>query len=352
MSEQDPLEFPHEAILAFIKDLNELFEGLTVKDLKQPTPELVQKIYFNILIDLGLDEAIINCQQAEFDLLDEIGDHPDIYKSMLATLSLQAACHNTLEHISGEKIIIWGPFCVNLTFFIGTTTFSLSDLLNPHPKRTQRFLSVLQNFWTFCNSINHKVVDVQDEIDKLLVEKKKEESTLDDYRNKINHIKSRNVEEAEEVKIMTSKIENLQKKSQELLAEKEELYALNINLKEKLEDASKATHILDEKVKALETDRDNLQGAVDGAAAIKKLEDDLVKTKEERECRERLRLESADRVTAVERSTTVLNSILEIVQQYSSEKSEIRNFETKIQEIKVSLMLLKIGFESAIPSPG
>lgn len=228
--------------------------------------------------------------------------------------------------------------------FIGTTTFSLSDLLNPHPKRTQRFLSVLQNFWTFCNSINHKVVDVQDEIDKLLIEKKKEESTLDDYRNKINHIKSRNVEEAEEVKIMTSKIENLQKKSQELLAEKEELYALNINLKEKLEEASKATHVLDEKVKALETDRDNLQGAVDGAAAIKKLEDDLVKTKEERECRERLRLESADRVTAVERSTTVLNSILEIVQQYSSEKSEIRNFESKIQEIKVSSpMLLKLS---------
>ena len=179
-------------------------------------------------------------------------------------------------------------------------------------------------------------MDVQDEIDKLLLEKKKEESTLDDYRNKINHIKSRNVEEAEEVKIMTSKIENLQKKSQELLAEKEELYALNMNLKEKLEDASKATHDLDEKVKALETDRDNLQGAVDGAAAIKKLEDDLVKTKEERECRERLRLESADRVTAVERSTTVLNSILEIVQQYSSEESGVRNFETKIQEIKVS----------------
>ena len=195
-------------------------------------------------------------------------------------------------------------------------------------------------------------MDVQDEIDKLLVEKKKEESTLDDYRNKINHIKSRNVEEAEEVKIMTSKIENLQKKSQELLAEKEELYALNMNLKEKLEDASKATHDLDEKVKALETDRDNLQGAVDGAAAIKKLEDDLVKTKEERECRERLRLESADRVTAVERSTTVLNSILEIVQQYSSETSGVKDFETKIQEIKVSLQVFKFGFKSAISFPG
>lgn len=195
-------------------------------------------------------------------------------------------------------------------------------------------------------------MDVQDEIDKLLLEKKKEESTLDDYRNKINHIKSRNVEEAEEVKIMTSKIENLQKKSQELLAEKEELYALNMNLKEKLEDASKATHDLDEKVKALETDRDNLQGAVDGAAAIKKLEDDLVKTKEERECRERLRLESADRVTAVERSTTVLNSILEIVQQYSSEESGVRNFETKIQEIKVSLKIFKFGLRSAFPFPG
>lgn len=104
MSEQEQLEFPHEDILRFIKDINETFNGLTVKDLKQPTAELVQKIYFHILIDLGLDEAIINSQQAEFDLLDDIGDHPDIYKSMMATLSLQSACHNTLEHITGEKI--------------------------------------------------------------------------------------------------------------------------------------------------------------------------------------------------------------------------------------------------------
>lgn len=178
---------------------------------------------------------------------------------------------------------------------------------------------------------------VQDEIDKLVLEKKKEESTLDDYRNKINHIKSRNVEEAEEVKRMSSDIEDLQKRSQDLLAEKEDLYGLNMNLKEKLEEATKATHVIDEKVKALEAERDNLQGAVEFAAVIKKLEDELEKTKEERECRERLRLESAEKVTAVESSTTVLNSILEVVQQYSSEKSEIKNFESKIQEIKVKL---------------
>ena len=219
---------------------------------------------------------------------------------------------------------------------IGTTNFSLSDLLNPHPKRTQRFLSALQNFWTFCNSINDNVIGVQDQIDRWLVEKKKEESTLDDYRNKINQIKSKNVEEAEEVKMMSSHIEDLQQRSQELLAEKEDLYGLNVNLKEKLEEATKATHIIDEKVKALEADRDNLQGAVEFAAVIKKLEDELVKTKEDRNCREKLRLESAEKVTAVERSTTVLNSILEVVQQYSSEKLEIKNFEAKIQEIKVS----------------
>ena len=102
MSEQEQLEFAHEDILSFIQSINETFEGLTVKELKQPTAELVQKIYFHVLIDLGLDEAIINCQQAEFDLLDDIGDHPDIYKSMIATLSLQSACHNTLDHITGD----------------------------------------------------------------------------------------------------------------------------------------------------------------------------------------------------------------------------------------------------------
>ena len=180
---------------------------------------------------------------------------------------------------------------------------------------------------------------MQDEIDKLLVEKRREEATLDDYRNKINHLKSRNVEEAEVVKAMTSEIEELQLKSQELFAEKEELHGLKVNLKEKFEEANKATKDIEEKVKALETDRDNLQGAVEGAAAIKKLEDELVKIKEERECRERLRLESAGKASSVERSTTVLNSILEVVQQYSSEKLDIKNLESKIQEIKVSVKL-------------
>ena len=218
----------------------------------------------------------------------------------------------------------------------GSTTFSLNDLLNPTPKRTQRFLSVLQNFWTFCNSINDKVMEVQDHIDVLLNEKKKEESTLDDYRNRINQVKSKAVEEAETVKILEMENEDLKKKSQELLAEKEELHGLNSKLKEKLEEATKKSLEIDAQVKALETERDNLQGAVDGAAAIKKLEDELQKNKEERECREKLRMETAEKMTAVERSAIVLNSILEVVQQYSAEKTEIMNFETKIKEINVS----------------
>ena len=218
----------------------------------------------------------------------------------------------------------------------GSTTFSLNDLLNPTPKRTQRFLSVLQNFWTFCNSINDKVMEVQDHIDGLLNEKKKEESTLDDYRNRINQVKSKAVEEAETVKILEMENEDLKKKSQELLAEKEELHGLNSKLKEKLEEATKKSLEIDAQVKALETERDNLQGAVDGAAAIKKLEDELQKNKEERECREKLRMETAEKMTAVERSAIVLNSILEVVQQYSAEKTEIMNFESKIKEINVS----------------
>ena len=218
----------------------------------------------------------------------------------------------------------------------GSTTFSLNDLLNPTPKRTQRFLSVLQNFWTFCNSINDKVMEVQDHIDGLLNEKKKEESTLDDYRNRINQVKSKAVEEAETVKILEMENEDLKKKSQELLAEKEELHGLNSKLKEKLEEATKKSLEIDAQVKAIETERDNLQGAVDGAAAIKKLEDELQKNKEERECREKLRMETAEKMTAVERSAIVLNSILEVVQQYSAEKTEIMNFESKIKEINVS----------------
>ena len=34
---------------------------------------------------------------------------------------------------------------------VGDTTFGIMDLLRPTAKRTQRFVSVLQNFWLFCN---------------------------------------------------------------------------------------------------------------------------------------------------------------------------------------------------------
>ena len=34
---------------------------------------------------------------------------------------------------------------------VGDTTFGIMDLLRPTAKRTQRFVSILQNFWLFCN---------------------------------------------------------------------------------------------------------------------------------------------------------------------------------------------------------
>lgn len=86
---------------------------------------------------------------------------------------------------------------------------------------------------------------------------------------------------------MSSDIEDLQKEEPRvILAEKEDLTDWTW-IKEKLEEATKATHVIDEKVKALK-DRDNSAGAAEFAAVIKKLEDELEKTKEERECREEI----------------------------------------------------------------
>jgi len=321
MSEQENLNFEHKYILDWLKENTQNSEEYTLQNVRNPSAPFVQKVYINILTELGLSDSICNTQQAEFEILDEVGDHHDLYKIMLPLVSLQAACTNMLNQICGD----------------GNYNFGLNDLMNPDPKRTQKFLSVLINFWMFCNSVYQKVDAAQKYVDEIIDMKKRMISDIENYRNKINQMKSRAVEEKELARSVEAESEELRARVEQLKETGEQLSARNTKLKSEIEEARKKTSDLEAEHKGLETERDNLQGIVDGAAAIQRLDDELVKMREELSHKETQKVQFSERISAMERNATDLNSMFEVVKQYSNEQAELKNLKVKIQEINDKL---------------
>ena len=208
--------------------------------------------------------------------------------------------------------------------------------MNPDPKRTQKFLSVLINFWIFCNSVFPKVEEAEKDVDEIIGMKKNMISDIEKYRNKINQMKSRAVEEKELARSVEAESEELRARVEQLKETGEQLSARNTKIKSEIEEARKKTSDLEAEHKGLETERDNLQGIVDGAAAIQRLDDELVKMREELSNKETQKVQFSERISAMERNATDLNSMFEVVKQYSNEQAELKNLKVKIQEINVS----------------
>ena len=208
--------------------------------------------------------------------------------------------------------------------------------MNPDPKRTQKFLSVLINFWMFCNSLFPKVEEAEKDVDEIIGMKKNMISDIEKYRNKINQMKSRAVEEKELARSVEAESEELRARVEQLKETGEQLSARNTKIKSEIEEARKKTSDLEAEHKGLETERDNLQGIVDGAAAIQRLDDELVKMREELSNKETQKVQFSERISAMERNATDLNSMFEVVKQYSNEQAELKNLKVKIQEINVS----------------
>ena len=209
--------------------------------------------------------------------------------------------------------------------------------MNPDPKRTQKFLSVLINFWMFCNSVFPKVEEAEKDVDEIIGMKKNMISDIEKYRNKINQMKSRAVEEKELARSVEAESEELRARVEQLKETGEQLSARNTKIKSDIEEARKKTSDLEAEHKGLETERDNLQGIVDGAAAIQRLDDELVKMREELSNKETQKVQFSERISAMERNATDLNSMFEVVKQYSNEQAELKNLKVKIQEINVSI---------------
>ena len=262
--------FAFEAIHDFLHGCLEWENfSVTMQDLKQPSAALVQMLYFNFLQEFGFSNSLL---QIPFEVLEDL-EHPDIYKDIIPILSLQAACTHLFEKLTGD------------------TSFGISDLINPKPKKTQKFLSVLQNFWLFCNNQYVHVTKVQGEVQKLVKARAQYESKIEEFKNKINQSRSKAVEEKAEEESLMKEIEELKEEFNTLIPKQKELNDIKKSLKEEIENLTQRGECLVKEKLKLETERDNLQGAFEGAAALKKLDTELQEVRQDLRLKEKRKLE-------------------------------------------------------------
>jgi len=315
--------FPFEQIHEFLVGLQWENCSISLQDLKQPTAGLVQKFYFNFLQEFGYSDSLL---MVPFEVTEDL-EHPDIYKDIIPILSLQAACVHLFTNLAGD------------------TSFGIMDLINPKPKKTQKFLSLMQNFWLFCNNQYQYVSKIQGDVQGLVKTRAECEAKIEEYKNKINQSRSKAVEEKAEEESLLLENEELKAELNRLIPKQKELNDVKNELKEEIESLTHKTQSLMEEKHKLETERDNLQGVFEGAAALKKLDLELQEVREDLRLKEKRNLEFRNHLELLCRWKDDYKAVLELVQQIASEQEKTRNLMAKIREQHNAMETIKMQRE-------
>jgi len=315
--------FACETIHQFLSEFEWDNCAVSLQDLKQPTASLVQKLYFNFLKEFGFSDQLL---LVPFGVLEEL-EYPDIYKDMVPIMSLQAACVHLFEELMGD------------------TSFGMMDLLNPTARRTQKFLSVLQNFWNFCNYQYKDVAKIEEEVQSYVRTKVDCEAKIEDFKNKINQSKSKAVEEKAEEESLMAEIEDLKAELSRLIPQQTELNDVKKSLKVEIESLNQKTNDLVDQKEKLENERDNLQGVFEGAAVLKKLDVELQEVREDLRLKEKRKLEFRNNLELLIRWKEDYTAVLELVQQIAQEQEKTRHLVSKIREQHIAMDTIKLQRE-------
>jgi len=320
----EQFEIPLNQILSWVNGF-EMCSNVTFDNLRQPDAQTVSQIYLSLLQEFGFSTE--NLLQLPLGVMEDL-QYPDMFKDLLPTLAMQSAVSNLLTKVTGQQ-----------------STFGLQDLRNPHPKRTQKYLSILQNFWNFCNEHSGKVDDAHEKVQKMVNVKKDLETDIEKLKDNINLRLSRAVEEKAEEKCVKEENANLQLEFKALMEELKELNTIKENLKAQFEQATQQTNELKETLQTLEKDKDNLQGAVEGAAVLGKLDTELAQAKEELESKEKRSLEFKKRIEMLAMAKDEFSSVLDFVQQIAQEKKKTKDLQIKIKELNSNMETLNFKKE-------
>ena len=284
---------------------------LPTQDLKAPTPIIVQNVYTRLLAEFGFNTESILVPSLE---LTSSLEHPEVYKDMLPTLTLQAAVSSLVHRL------------------VGDSTFSIMDLLRPTKSRTQMFVSVLQNFWLFCNQRVAETDRVTAEVEAMVRDKAVLEAKVEDYKARINRSKSRAVEEREVEEALGEQIEELGRQLEALNPPREELDREKVALDQELARLAEARVEVEARKASLQAEVATLQGVFEGAATMEKLDREMAELQEDLEAKLRRKLEFRNNQEALERSREEYAAALELVRQIAKEAQKTREVVGRIRE--------------------
>ena len=244
-----------------------------------------------------------------------------MYHDVLPVISLQAAMQDLLNKIGGDL------------------NFSIHDLISPKAKRFKKFLTILINFYRFSEAEYSKVEEIKNSVEKLVQTKKDFAGKNEELRNKITKIKSKAVEEAAEEADLKEELAKINEKFVEGKEKCNKVTELKTIEKQRFEEEEKKTKELEEELKKLENERDEHQAIVDAEAIMARLDQDVVKYEEEQGRKEETLVEIRNKLEEIEKSNKDWKSLLEIVQQISTEKHDSKITNNKVDEMEKTIKI-------------
>merc|ERR1719319_2026166 len=235
-----------------------------------------------------------------FDALDDM-EHQEVYREFIPTLNLLAAINHLLIKF-------------------GCPGFGIQDLISPTAKRFQKYVSVIQNFWSFCNQQVDNVDTVQSKVKDMVAQRKQLEKNIDDFKIKINEAKVKALEDKQEEEEYRKKVETLNDIiNKELMPRRQELYDRVTDIKNELATLTAQVIAIKEKVAKTESEKERLQGRLDGAAVIKQLTAELRDLEEEMSGKEKRKREYRRSLEVLDRVKRDFTAFNELVQQIAQE---------------------------------
>ena len=130
----------------------------------------------------------------------------------------------------------------------------------PTPKRTQKYLSVLQNFYYFCDSQTVQVNAVTEKVNSLVARKKELDQKMEEFKTKINAKKMQALEDREEEADLQRMINEVNEDLENnLLPQREAITEESAGVKKQLADVTARVTDLKENVAKVEAEKDRLQ---------------------------------------------------------------------------------------------
>jgi len=303
--------FKLDDILDFLLDHNiDQLGKITLNELKNPTMEMVQKIYVFYLMEFGFSESLL---LIPFDALDDI-EHQEVYREFIPTLNLLAA----INHIFSK---------------FGCIGFGIQDLISPTAKRTQKYISVIQNFWSFCNQQVDNVDAIQNKVKGMVDQRKQLEKNIDDFKVKINEAKVKALQDKQEEEEYQKKMTSLEDIiNNDLMPRRQELLDRVNTIKNELASVTTRVSDIKEKVSKMETEKERLQGRLEGAQVIQQLTAELRDLEEEMSAKEKRKREFRRSLEVLDRVKRDFTAFHELAQQVAQEHQKTKDLSLKIRD--------------------